>query len=393
MKRREITAGVEGLGAIHWDRRVFDELIPLPDGTSYNAYLIRGEEKTALIDTVDPSKSEILLDQIADVPRIDLVIVQHVEQDHSGTVPAVLAQHPEARVVATPKAKGMIVDHLGVDPDRIDPVGDGETRSLGGRTLEFLHAPWVHWPETMLTYLREDRILFTCDLFGSHLATSELYAHDRARVREAAKRYYAEIMMPFSTAIAGHLDRLSRYSIATIAPSHGPVYDDPAFILDAYREWVGDPPGNLALIPYASMHGSTERMVQHLVGGLTDRGVAVEPFHLGVSDIGAYAIRLVDAATVVFATPTVLVGPHPNALFIAYLTAALRPKLRHAAIIGSYGWGGKAAEAVRDLCSGLKVDWLDPVITRGRPTSDTFAALDRLAEAIAARHRALERPR
>jgi len=282
------------------------------------------------------------------------------------------------------------VDHLGVAPDRIDPVDDGETLSLGDRTLEFIHAPWVHWPETMLTYLREDRILFTCDLFGAHLATSELYAHDRARVHESAKRYYAEIMMPFSRTIAGHLDRLGGYSIASIAPSHGPVYDDPSFILDAYRDWVGAPPQNLVLIPYTSMHGSTERMVAHLVGALTDRGVVVEPFNLAVTDIGAYTIRLVDAATVIFATPTVLSGPHPNALFTAYLTAALRPKLRHGGIIGSYGWGGKAVEVIRDLCKTLQVDWFEPVIARGLPTLETLAELDGLADAIVERHRALE---
>ncbi len=163
------------MGAQDFDRRLFDELIPLPDGTSYNAYLVKGSEKTALIDTVDPAKIDLLMAQLESVPRLDFLIVQHVEQDHSGSVPAVLDRYPNATIITTPKAKPMLVDHLQVDPERIVTVKDGETLPLGDRTLEFIHAPWVHWPETMFTHLREEKILFTCDFLGSHLATTELY--------------------------------------------------------------------------------------------------------------------------------------------------------------------------------------------------------------------------
>jgi len=378
------------MGAIDWDRRLFDELIPLPDGTSYNAYLVRGSTKTALIDTADPAMTQILLDQLDGAAKLDILVVQHVEQDHSGSLPAVVHRYPNVQILSSPKAQAMIADHLGVDEERITPVEDGETLSLGDRTFEFLHAPWVHWPETMLTYLREDRILFTCDLFGSHLATNDLYATDRARVCEAAKRYYAEIMMPFAHQIRGHLEKLADLKIDVIAPSHGPLHDEPRFILEAYRHWVHDPPKNLALIPHTSMHGSTAMMVDHLIGALTEQGVHVEVFDMAKTDLGAYAVRLVDAATVVFATPTVLVGPHPNIVFAAYLTGALRPKLKHAAVIGSYGWGGKAAEQTQGLCAQLKAEWFDPVFVRGMPKPQTFAELDRLAAAIAERHNGLE---
>ena len=170
MKPRRITDNVLFLGAQDFDRRLFDELIPLPDGTSYNAYLVRGSEKVALIDAVDPVKIDVLTAQLESVPQLDYLIVQHVEQDHSGSVPALLDRYPNATVITTPKARPMLVDHLHIDPERIVTVEDGETLSLGDRTLEFIHAPWVHWPETMLTYLREEKILFTCDFFGSHLA-------------------------------------------------------------------------------------------------------------------------------------------------------------------------------------------------------------------------------
>ena len=390
MIARPIRPGIDWVGAIDWDRRLFDELIPLPDGTSYNAYLVRGSERTALIDTVDPTMRQTLFDQLDTVPELDVLIVQHVEQDHSGSVPAVLERYPDVQIVSSPKARAMIADHLGVDEDRITPVEDRQTLSLGDRTLEFIHAPWVHWPETMLTYLREDRVLFTCDLFGSHLATNDLFSVDRNRVFEAAKRYYAEIMMPFSNLIRGHLEKLSGLEIDVIAPSHGPVHDDPSWILDAYDHWTNDPPKNLVVLPHVSMHGSTTIMVDHLVGALTERGVHVEMFDMTTTDLGSYAAQLVDAATVVFATPTVLVGPHPNIVFAAYLTGALRPKLKHAAVIGSYGWAGKAAESTQALCANLKAEWLDPVFTRGLPKQETFEQLDVLADAIAERHEGLE---
>jgi len=387
VKPRKISERVSFLGAQDFDRRLFDELIPLPDGTSYNAYLIKGSEKTAVIDTVDPEKSDVLLNQLAGVESLDYLVCQHVEQDHSGTIPQVLARYPDVQVLASPKAKSMLVDHLHLDPERITEVGDGETVSLGDRTLEFIHAPWVHWPETILTYLREEEILFTCDLFGSHLATTEIYAHDRVRVYEAAKRYYAEIMMPFRRIIEKHLTRLEGYEIKTICPSHGPVYDDPSFIIDAYRSWVLDPPGNLVVLPYVSMHGSTELMVEYLTSALVERGVEVAPFNLTVTDMGKMAEAFVEAGAVVFGTPTVLTGPHPSVVSAAYLIAALRPKLKYAAIIGSYGWGGKTVEAVKSLTASLNLEWLDPVMVKGLPRDEDYAKLDRLAAEIAARHR------
>jgi flavorubredoxin len=390
VKARPIRPGIEWMGSIDWDRRLFDELIPLPDGTSYNAYLVRGSEKTALIDTADPTKTHELLEQLEDVEALDVLLIQHVEQDHSGSAAAVLDRFPSVQVLASPKACPMIVEHLGIPEDRLQAVQDGETYSLGDRMFEFIHAPWVHWPETMLTYLREDKVLFTCDLFGSHLATNDLFAVDWSRVCEAAKRYYAEIMMPFAHQIRGHLETLAPLEIEMICPSHGPIYDDPFFILDAYRHWAHDPPENLALIPHTSMHGSTKAMVDHLIGALTERGVHVEIFDMAKTDLGAYAARLVDAATIVFATPTVLVGPHPNIVFASYLTGALRPKVKHAAVIGSYGWAGKAAEKTRELCGNLQADWFDPIFTKGMPTKETFEALDRLADGIAEKHRDLE---
>ncbi len=387
MKARRITQGVSWLGAVDWDRRLFDSLVPLPDGTSYNAYLIQGSEKTALLDAVDPNMADTLMFQLENVQQIDYVVAHHAEQDHSGTIPKILEKYPSAQVLATPKGKAMLIDHLCIPEERVTEVKDGETLSLGNKTLEFMHTPWVHWPETMLSYLREDKILFSCDFFGSHLATTDLYVTDEGRVYEAAKRYYAEIMMPFRKVIQKHLQKVKALEIKLIAPSHGPMYDKPAFIIDAYEDWVSKDPKNVVVLPYVSMHGSTRKMVEYLVSSLAEKGVTVYQFDLTATDIGKLAIALVDAATIVIGTPTVHVGPHPLVFSAAHLANALHPKLKFASIIGSYGWNSKAIEQIAGLIPNLQVEILDPVLCKGYPKEGDFAALEQLAAAIANKHK------
>jgi flavorubredoxin len=386
---REIKRGIYFVGAVDWDRRLFDSLIPLPDGTSYNSYLIKGSEKTALIDTVDPTMEQVLVNHLDElkVKNIDYVIANHAEQDHSGTIPRVLEKYPEAKLVCSPRCKGMLIDLLLVAEDRFITVEDKETISLGDRTLEFIHAPWVHWPETMLTYLREDKILFPCDLFGSHLATSNLYVTDEGQVYEAAKRYYAEIMMPFRTNIQKNLDKIKDYPIAVIAPSHGPMYDKPEFIIKAHRDWAFCEPKNIVVLPYISMHGSTRRMVAYFVEALAQRGVTVKQFDLTVTDLGKLAMALVDAATIVIGTPTVHAGPHPGAAHAASLANVVRANVKFASIIGSYGWGGKTVEQLVAMIPNLKVELLPTVIVKGYPREADFKALDNLAETIARKHK------
>ena len=335
MAVKKIKKDIHWVGAIDWDRRLFDELIPLPEGTSYNAYLIKGQKKTALIDTVDPTKEDDLLDNLDDlrIEHLDYIVVNHAEQDHSGAIPLMLELFPEAKVVTNEKCKKMLMEHLLVAEDRIITVKDKDTLSLGGKTLRFIFTPWVHWPETMLTYLEEDKILLSCDLFGAHLAESNLWVDDESKVYFAAKRYYAEIMMPFRRNIKKHLERLKELEIKTIAPSHGQIYSHPEFILSAYREWISDEVENEVIIPYVSMHGSVEEMVYILAEELMRKGITVKPFNLSRTDIGVLAIALVDAATIVIASPTVLTGAHPKVVSAVYLANALRPKLRYASCL------------------------------------------------------------
>ncbi len=376
------------VGAAHWDRELFDELIPLPDGTSYNSYIVKGSEKTVLIDTVDPEKEDVFLKNLnrVDVDKIDYIISHHAEQDHSGCIPLVLTIYPKAKVVTNDKNKQMLMDHLGVEEDRFKVIEDGDELSIGDRTFEFMYMPWVHWPETMVSYLKEDKILFSCDFFGSHLATSHLFVRDEDKVYLSAKRYYAEIMMPFRKKIQSHLEKVRELDIDIIATSHGPIYDDPEFILDAYEEWTSDIAKDEVIVPYVSMHGSTEKMVNHFVDTLMEKGKRVTPYNLTTTDIGELAMSLVDAGTIVLGTPTVLVGPHPKAVYAAYLANALRPKTKYASIIGSYGWGGRMPEMIKDSLSNLKVEFLEPVVIKGHPTEEDYKELDRLAEDIVKKH-------
>jgi flavorubredoxin len=389
MIKKTIRDNVFWTGAVDWDRRLFDSLIPLPDGTSYNSYLVVGSEKTALLDAVDPARLGELEARLAGVERIDYLIAHHVEQDHSGGIPYVLARHPEARVVCTPLAKGMLMDHLRIPEGRIQTAADGERILLGGKTLRVIHSPWVHWPETMSTYLEEEKILFSCDWFGSHLATSELFVKDESRIYEPAKRYFAEIMLPFRKIIQKNMEKIKDLEIDVIAPSHGPLYPRPQFIIDAYKEWISDTPKNELVLPYVSMHGSTAAMVDHLVAALDRRGIVVRPFNLAVTDIGKLAMSLVDAATIVVGCPAVHVGPHPAALNAVFLANALRPKVRFASIIGSYGWANRIVETITSLIPNLKVELLSPVLVKGLPGEADFRALDALADAIAEKHRSL----
>jgi len=388
MAVREVKPDIYEVGAAHFDRELFDELIPLPDGTSYNAYIIQTEDETVLIDTVDPEKTERLFANLEElgIEKIDYLVSHHAEQDHSGSIPMVLERYPEAEVVTNSKCKGMLIDHLSISEDKFKVIEDGEELSLGSKTLKFMDMPWVHWPETMVTYLKEDKVLFTCDFFGSHLATSDLFVEDERKVYLSAKRYYAEIMMPFRTSIKGHLERLEDYDIEIIAPSHGPIYDDPDFILNAYREWVSDNAENEVVVPYVSMHGSTNEMIDHFVDYLVDKGMKVKPFNLTSTDLGELAMALVDSATVVIGTPTVLVGPHPQAVYATYLANALRPKMRFASIIGSYGWGGRMPDMIKDLLSNFNGEFIDPVIIKGHAEKDDLEKIEKLADKIIEKH-------
>jgi len=389
MAAKKIKEGVYWVGAIDWDRVLFDELVTLPEGTSYNAYLVVGSEKTALIDTVEPFKKGELFKNLEElgVERIDYVVSNHAEQDHSGAIPDVLERFPEAKVVTNKKCKSILIDLLDLPEGVFHVVDEGEELPLGGKTLQFFMAPWVHWPETMFTWLKEERILFTCDFLGSHIATSELFDttdENRAKVYLETKRYYAEIMMPFRNFIKKHLALIDRLQPEIIAPSHGVVIKDVEFMTGAYKRWVSDEVKPMVVIPFVSMHESTRHMVEFLTSELSKEDVIVRPYNLIKADIGNVAMDLVDAAAVVIASPTVLAGAHPSVISFAYLMNGLRPKTKFLGIIGSYGWNGKVmVKHVQDTLKNVKAEWLEPVLVKGLPKEPDYERLSQFAKELA----------
>lgn len=391
MKFQEIKNNIFYCGLNDCDRRIFDELIPLEHGTSYNSYLVKGSEKTAIIDTMYPPKTKEYMKRLFDnqVGKVDYIIANHGEQDHSGSIPALLEKYPNAIVLTNPKVAENIKNMLFVPAERIREIADGEEVSLGDKTLKFIFAPGVHWPDTMFTYIKEDNVICTCDFLGAHYTFSDVFAQESKELEHSAKRYYAEIMMPFRMMCQRYTKMIKDMNVDMILPSHGPVYTNPSYILDLYTDWTSETPKNLVVMPYVSMYESTKEMVDHLSDKLEAKGVKTFKFDIVDGDLGDLAMALVDAATIVMGTSMVLAGPHPMAVNVAYLAAVLRPKAKFASIIGSYGWGGKLFDVIVNMLSPLKLDLIDPIQVKGKPTAETFLELDKMAEAIVEKHKSI----
>ena len=391
MKFQEIKNNIFYCGLNDCDRRIFDELIPLEHGTSYNSYLVKGSEKTAIIDTMYPPKTKEYMKRLFDnqVGKVDYIIANHGEQDHSGSIPALLEIYPNAIVLTNPKVAENIKNMLFVPAERIREIADGEEVSLGDKTLKFIFAPGVHWPDTMFTYIKEDNVICTCDFLGAHYTFSDVFAQESKELEHSAKRYYAEIMMPFRMMCQRYTKMIKEMNVDMILPSHGPVYTNPSFILDLYTDWTCETPKNLVVMPYVSMYESTKEMVDYLCEKLEAKGVKTFKFDIVDGDLGDLAMSLVDAATIVMGTSMVLAGPHPMAVNVAYLAAVLRPKAKFASIIGSYGWGGKLFDVILNMLSPLKLDLIDPIQVKGKPTAETFLELDKMADAIVEKHKSI----
>lgn len=386
MAKLEITKNVYYIGTEDWDREIFDELIPLPEGTSYNSYLIEGSDKTAIIDTADPAKYDIYISNIKNI-KIDYIISNHAEQDHSGLIPEVLKLNPHAKIVTNEKCKTFLIDLLHLDEKDFFIIDNNDTLSLGDKTLKFILYPWVHWPETMLTYLIEDQILFSCDLFGAHYAGNSLFVKDKYKLYYDAKRYFSEIMMPFTKIISKNFSKVTDLSINYIAPSHGPVHNEPDFIIDAYKDWLSETPKNLVLLCYVSMHESTRIAMEYLLDILTENKIDAVLYNLTKTDVGDLANHLVDASTIIFGTPTVLAQPHPTCTYTAVLANALKSKFKYAGIINSYSWGGKTVDILKSTLSNFKGEFFEPVMIKGKPREEDYKQIKELANKIIEKNR------
>ncbi len=382
---KQVCENVFYCGVPDCDRKIFDELIGLPIGTSYNSYLVKGSKKTALIDTSYVKKIE---EFVKDIPKIDYIIANHAEGDHTGALTKILEMYPDSVIVTNEKCKELLIDAYSIPFEKFKTVKDDEEISLGDKTLQFFLAPFVHWPDTMFTYLKEDNVLFTCDFLGAHHPfCDDMFVGCNKEYLKEARRYYGEIMMPFRVHIKKYLQKVREIDPKIICPSHGKIYDEPKLILDAYENWTCDNGKNKVVIPYVSMYNNTFKMVEFLKDELEKNGVEVEIFDLVSDDLGEYISSIVDATTIVFGASMVLSNPHPYAVLGAFITNVLKPNVKFISIIGSYGWGGKLTQKLEENLTNLKSEKLDYVIVKGAAKCEDFEKLKNLAIEIKKRHK------
>jgi flavorubredoxin len=383
----EISEGVSWVGVRDWNRRMFDALIPLPQGTTYNAYLVQGNDKTALIDTVNPGFEHELADkvnQMTNLADLDYLVMNHAEPDHAGAIPYVMEASKDAQLIATEKGAKMAQVYYKVPERRMTVVRDGQTIDLGGKTLKFIEAPWLHWPETMFTYLVENKVLFPCDFLGSHTAYG-FYDDEVAELISFAQRYFGEIMMPFSKMGKKALDRIDGLDIELIAPSHGPIHRNPERILKAYRKWTTGETREKAIVVYVTMWNSTEALVNAMVETLLGEGIEVSLYNLVSADLGDVARDLVDSRAIVLGTPTVLGGMHPLAIYAAHLVKALRPPLKYGAVLSSFGWGGGAVKQAAEILEPTKIEVVGALETNGPPSASDYGEIVELGKQLSRR--------
>lgn len=392
----ELRPGVHWIGALHPELRVFDDLFPTEHGTTYNSYLIRGAEKVAIVDTVKEKFSEPFLGkvrQLVEPARVDYVIVNHSEPDHSGSLPALLQHCPNATVLCSSTAAAFLRNQIDF-PFKTRSVKDGEVLDLGGRRLRFVIAPFLHWPDTMFTLLEEERILFTCDAFGAHYCGSGMYDDEVPDFTADMKLYYDCLVRPFKDKVLSAIDKIRGERIDVIAPSHGPILrSNPGRAVALYEEWSRQRNGagpaaagaGKVVILYLSPHGNTARMSEAVAAGAAQPGVEVIRRHIG--EIGDAQVRdLMEAAdALVFGVPTVNRDVPKPVWDVLALLSTVNLKTSVAGVFGSYGWSGEACKMVEDRLKGLRFTLPIPLVrTQFRPSPGVLAECQALGKAIAA---------
>jgi flavorubredoxin len=373
------------VGAKDWNRRLFDALIPLPQGTTYNAYLIKGKEKVALIDTVNPgfeTELENRINNVSSASQIDYVIMNHAEPDHAGAIPHILAVNHKAKLVCTKIGAQAAQIYFRVPEERILVVKDNDSIELGGKTLKFIEAPMLHWPETMFTYLTQDKILFTCDFFGMHTAYG-FFDDEVDELNSFAQRYFGEIMMPYRSLGLRAIEKIKNFEIEMIAPSHGPIHKNPKRILENYAKWTRGETKEKAILVYVSMWKSTEKMISQIADALLKKGVYVSIHNLANADLGEIAKDLVDARAIVLGTPTVLGKMHPLAVYAAHLVKVLKPPLKFGAVLTSYGWGKGALANAVELLGPTGLEVIGAMEVNGSPTESDLEKVRLIGEGLA----------
>jgi len=345
--------GVFWVGVVDWNIRDFHGYIT-SRGSSYNAYLVM-DEKTALVDTVKAAFCNELIEHVSEhlnLDKLDYIIVNHVEMDHSSSLPTIAKLAKNAKILSSARGKEELIKHYGSEFERVETVKSGDTLKLGKKTLTFLEAPMLHWPDSMFTYLVEDKILMPNDAFGQHLASSGRFDDtvDQQVLMEEAVIYYANILTPFAPLIVRKIEEVvaMKLPIDMIAPSHGIIWrKDPMKIVNAYMDWcTGKTVKQKAVIVFDTMWGSTDKMARAIGEGIASQGVEVKLLKLRATDNTDIVTEIVDAKVVLVGSPTLNNGMFPSlGQFLTYITG-LKPKGKLWGFFGSYGWGGGAVKGM-----------------------------------------------
>ena len=393
----EIRNGIYGISVNDRTTDLFEGLWPIEkEGVTYNSYII-DDEKKILIDLIKEFKTDELLENIGEIfdpAELDIIVMNHMEPDHTGAVKTVMRIAPKAIIYCTPKAVPMLEQFYGLT-ERIHPVADGEILNIGKRELTFVHTPFVHWPETMMTYSGTDKVLFSCDAFGGYGALNGFNFDDECTDIEYYKkeslRYYSNIVAKFSKPVLTAIGKLDGVPIEVIAPSHGLIWrKNPAHIVELYSKWAGYADGRAEVgvtLLYGSMYGNTERMMNFMAKGVASAGVPVEIFDVARTHTSYILPSLWSKRGVIIGAPT-----YEGALF-----PAMASKLEEAAIkrvmgkktvvFGSHGWSGGALKRIKEIIDPVKWDIVDTIQFNGGPTeADLDAAVEcgkKFAESLA----------
>jgi flavorubredoxin len=362
----EIASGVHWIGALDPDLREFDIILKTANGTTYNAYCVRGSEGVAVIDTVKESHADAFfarLEQVARYDEITAIVLNHLEPDHTGALPELMRRAPQARLYISMRAQMMLKGLLKSDSLAYTPVNTGDAVSLGGRTLRFLHTPFLHWPDTQCTWLEEAGILFSGDVFGCHFCDERLYNDRVGDFRFSFEYYYQHIMRPFREHVLDALELIEPLPLRVIAPAHGPVLRDlPERYVRRYRQLASPElvretgPEKTLVVFYISAYGNTAEMAQAVCAGAESvAGARVSLYDLRGGEVAPFVDLIEEADGIAFGSPTIngdAVKPIWD-LLSSLAVIAVRDKL--GAAFGSYGWSGEAVAMIEDRLRGLKL--------------------------------------
>ncbi|PNV79948.1 MAG: MBL fold hydrolase [Fervidicoccus sp.] len=381
----EIEDNVFWVGAKDYSRTIFDSLIRLQKGTSYNSYLVIGDNEAALIDTVNPGFEDIMEKRIRSVvepEKIKYIVMNHAEPDYAGGIERALTLSKGAKLITTQLGSKFATLFYNIPQDRIKVVKEGEKIDLGGYTLSFIEAPMLHWPETMFTFLNERGILFTCDFFGAHTAEG-MWSDEVEDIMYHAKKYWGEIMMPFRVNAKNALKKISGLDVKMIAPSHGPIYRRPKEILERYIDWSEGKTKEKVLILFTSMWGHAMKAAEIVASELVSKGVEVSMYDASIADPGDVAAELVDSRGLVVASSTLEAHLHPMTTLYLNLAKLLRPPLKYAASIVTYLWGTGADREIRDALQEVGLELVGEIKINVRISENEVKALKKIAEEMA----------